>query len=268
MRSVICHFFNEAYLLPWWLKHHVPLFDYGVMIDHGSSDNSVELIRLHAPHWRIVHTRLVDFNAFLNDLEVMRFEQELPGWKIALNATEFLVSVNSLRKVEEWCEQNNLDGFACSGFVAVDLEPDILPTHDQSLLVQKPWAIDDNKTLERVDRINRGLTDTPERNRFYHRDQVGMHFPGRHRSHHPASRRRRPDVMVIHFGYSPWNDSALARKIQIQQRLNSKDLARGWGIQHLRGEKEWNAEYEKVKPLAEDLRNHPLASRSNVFGAV
>ncbi|MCA3390648.1 MAG: glycosyltransferase family 2 protein, partial [Roseomonas sp.] len=40
MRSVICHFFNEAYLLPWWLKHHVPIFDHGVMIDHGSTDGS------------------------------------------------------------------------------------------------------------------------------------------------------------------------------------------------------------------------------------
>ena len=29
-RVVISHFFNEAYLLPWWLKHHREMFDHGV----------------------------------------------------------------------------------------------------------------------------------------------------------------------------------------------------------------------------------------------
>ena len=32
-RVVISHFFNEAYLLPWWLKHHREIFDHGVLID-------------------------------------------------------------------------------------------------------------------------------------------------------------------------------------------------------------------------------------------
>ena len=75
MRTVICHFFNEAYLLPWWLPHHIPMFDHGIMIDHGSTDESVEIVQRLAPHWRIVRSRLTMFDAFLTDQEVMSYEQ-------------------------------------------------------------------------------------------------------------------------------------------------------------------------------------------------
>jgi hypothetical protein len=265
MRTVICHFFNEAYLLPWWLKHHVPLFDYGVMIDHGSSDGSADLVRQFAPHWRLVHTRLTKFSAYLNDLEVMNFEQEIPGWKIALNVTEFIISAAPLVQIENYFTQKGMDGFSCSGFIAVDLEPNRPPNYDEPLLLQKPWAIDDNKIRLSQERLEAGLTSVPERNRFYHKDQVGMYFPGRHLSHHPASRRRNANVIIVHFRYSPWNSEFLARKLQILGKVDAKDLARGWGVQHLKDKSELDAEYERVKPLAEDLRKHELASRSDVF---
>jgi hypothetical protein len=31
MRLVVSHFFNESYLMPWWLKHHRETFDHGVI---------------------------------------------------------------------------------------------------------------------------------------------------------------------------------------------------------------------------------------------
>jgi len=265
MRSVICHFFNEAYLLPWWLKHHLPIFDHGVMIDHGSTDGSADIIRQYAPDWRLVHTRLMNFNVALNDLEVMRSEEELPGWKIALNITEFLVNASPLPDIEKYCLKHNLDGFACSGFVAVDLKPEQLPRQEESLLLQKPWAIDDNKITEAQQRLEAGLTSIPERNRFYHRDHVGMCLPGRHRSFHPASTRRNPNVLVVHFRYSPWNAHLLQRKLQILNRMDPKDLARGWGAQHASKADQLERERQNVIPLTEDLREHPIASRSEAF---
>ena len=265
MRSVICHFFNEAYLLPWWLKHHLPIFDHGVMIDHGSTDGSADIIRQYAPHWRLVHTRLMKFNVTLNDLEVMRYEEELPGWKIALNVTEFLVNASPLPDIENYCVERKIDGFACSGFVAVDLKPEQLPRQEESLLLQKPWAIDDNKITGAQKRLEAGLTSIPERNRFYHRDHVGMYLPGRHRSFHPASTRRNPNVLVVHFRYSPWNAQLLQRKLQILDRVDPKDLARGWGAQHASKADQLERERQNVIPLAEDLREHPIASRSVTF---
>ena len=45
MKSIISHFYNEEYLLPWWLNHHKKYFDYGLMIDYNSPDISVEVIK-------------------------------------------------------------------------------------------------------------------------------------------------------------------------------------------------------------------------------
>ena len=48
-RTVISHFYNEEYLLPWWLMHHTKIFDHGILINRGSTDRSVEICKLFAP---------------------------------------------------------------------------------------------------------------------------------------------------------------------------------------------------------------------------
>ena len=144
-------------------------------------------------------------------------------------------------------------------------QPEQLPRQEVSLLLQKPWAIDDNKIAGAQKRLEAGLTSIPERNRFYHRDHVGMYLPGRHRSFHPASTRRNPNVLVVHFRYSPWNAQLLQRKLQILDRVDPKDLARGWGVQHASKADQLERERQNVIPLAEDLREHPIASRSEAF---
>ena len=42
-------FYNEEYLLPWWLMHHTKIFDHGILINRGSTDRSVEICKLLAP---------------------------------------------------------------------------------------------------------------------------------------------------------------------------------------------------------------------------
>ena len=44
-KTVLCHFYNEEWILPFWLKHHREIFDHGIMIDYNSTDRSVEIIR-------------------------------------------------------------------------------------------------------------------------------------------------------------------------------------------------------------------------------
>ena len=89
---LISHFFNEEFLLPHWIQHHVKMFDHGVMINYGSTDRSVKIIKELAPHWEIRQTRNQFFDAPLVDQEVMSIEREFRCcWKMALNTTEFLV---------------------------------------------------------------------------------------------------------------------------------------------------------------------------------
>lgn len=254
------HFHNEAYLLPWWLKHHLPLFDHGVLIDHGSTDESCDIIRQYAPHWRLVRSSLTTFDAFMTDFEVMSHEQHLPGWKIALNVTEFLMPAADLGLVEQYALTQGRMGFACTGITCVDLEPSSLPSHDQPLLLQKPWGYDENP----IDAETRAAAGMPPpgvtRNRFYHCLPIGKYAPGRHMSHHPDSYFRLLDVMVFHLLYSPWNDNFVRRKMQIGSRIDPKDAELGLGLQHLRPAEELQGYYEKAKTLASDMREHSKAA--------
>jgi len=257
MRTVISHFYNEAYMLPWWLKHHVPQFDHGVMIDHGSTDESIEIIRKMAPHWRIVRSRLTAFDAFLTDFEVQNYEQELPGWKIALNVTEFLISTVPLATIERFLVENNKTGCAATGYICVDNDPLVSPSYELPLLLQKHWGFNDNDLLDPQERKARGFTDMLYRNRFYHSNPVGMYQPGRHRSFHPDSAFRLEDLAVLHFGYAPWNEHLKKRKLQIKSKVPKSDIDRGWGHQHFRTEADFDAEYAKVLESATDLTKHP-----------
>ena len=133
MRSVICHFFNEAYLLPWWLKHHLALFDHGVMIDHGSTDASPDIVREMAPHWSLVRSRLTYFDVYLTDFEVMGFEQGLPGWKMAVNVTEFVMPAVPMNTIELRLTEMGRVGCAASGMLVVDHQPEVPPTTRLSL---------------------------------------------------------------------------------------------------------------------------------------
>ena len=73
MRTVITHFYNEEYLLPWWLNHHKKYFDHGIMIDYGSTDKSVEIIKEICPNWEIHNTKYEYFYAPWIEHEILEY---------------------------------------------------------------------------------------------------------------------------------------------------------------------------------------------------
>jgi hypothetical protein len=261
VRSVICHFFNEAYLLPWWLKHHRSLFDHGVMIDHGSTDASADIVRELAPHWRLVRSRLTQFSAYLTDLEVMGYEQELPGWKIALNVTEFLMPTVGLDFVQSELKRMGRMGCVASGVIIVDHQPDFIPTGKLSLPEQKHWGLDDNAELQPQLRLEMQF-EQPMRNRFFHSSEVGMYLPGRHLSYHPDSRFRLVDLMIFYFGYAPWNQEMIHRRLQIKAKLDPLSVQRGLVSHHLLTTEELQRGYELVRSRATNLMEHPHAGQA------
>ena len=91
MKTVICHFYNESYLLPFWLKHHKKIFDNGIMINYQSTDDSVKIINEICPDWKIIDTKNDFFGAEAIDREVESIESSIDGWKICLNITEFIL---------------------------------------------------------------------------------------------------------------------------------------------------------------------------------
>jgi hypothetical protein len=92
MKTILCHFFNEEYLLPWWLNHHKQFFDHGIMINYASTDNSVDIIKKICPTWEIINSRNTIFAGSLIDNEVYDIENaKVKDWRICLNVTEFLL---------------------------------------------------------------------------------------------------------------------------------------------------------------------------------
>lgn len=260
MRTVITHFFNEEYLLPYWLKHHVGLFDHGVLIDHGSTDNSIDICRQLAPHWRIVRSRLTQFDAYLTDLEVMNYEIELPGWKIALNVTEFLLNPYPMDEVEKSLSAQGLVGVSCTGLLMVDDNPGSVLDPHTPLALQKHWAIDDNALTDIAVRQLIGLDKKCFRNRFYHSLPAGMYLPGRHVTLHPHSGVRLQDLFILYFGYAPWNEEIMARKLQIAQKIPASDIELKFGLNHLKSREEWEADFLlKAQYATTDLTKNRFA---------
>jgi hypothetical protein len=260
MRTLISHFFNEEYLLPWWVNHHKTLFERGILIDHGSTDGSVEVVKKLAPHWQIVRSKLSRFDVFLTDMEVMEYERSIgAGWKIVLNTTEFLMPALQLDEIEKNLISRNNKGCATTGYIMVDQQPDLEPSQGLALTTQKPFGFNETYFLNPKKRLYLGLPNVLSRCRFYHSLPVGMYKPGRHSSWHPSSEKIAPQLMVFHYGFCPWNKTYIARKLQIARKLGYNDKEMGWGSQHLKNENVLAGEYGRLKKVALDLNTEQAA---------
>jgi hypothetical protein len=240
---VICHYYNEQYLLAWWLRHHYKLFDHGVMIDYGSTDQSNELIRNLAPNWEIRKSRNKEFDFEGCDQEVMEIEREFGGWKTVLNTTEFLY----LRNKNDFLDDINKRGdsiFRANGIIMAD-PPDYYqtePVPELSLTTQRFHGY-----LEK-EKHNHAFRD-----RFIHKYPDGDYYLGRHNSYHPNAMHH-PDAYVLWFGFSPWNESMINRKLFIQTRIPKHYKEMGLGYQHFVDRNKLKTMYQGHAVHAEDLR--------------
>lgn len=208
MFTVVCHFYNEEYLLPWWLEHHRKIFDHGIMIDYHSTDRSCELIREYCPSWSIVKTRNPYFESSTIDQEVMDYERDLQGWRVALNVPEFLYgNVGQLNHTE-------LDQVFVGNYVFIDPAMGAEPLPNQPLHTQASWghyqAGDGCHTLNLSSRCSRSI----------HRKPV-KYTPGRHWGGKSATF---DDLAIFYYGYAFLNSQVLERKLQIRSKMDPEEL--------------------------------------------
>jgi len=235
MSTVLCHFYNEEYLLPWWLNHHKNLFEDGIMVNRGSTDRSVEIIREIVPHWKIIDSFSNSFDSALCDLEMSWLEKDLKGWKIVLNVTEFLALTNgvTLKNIEQaFDELGKYRGIFFSGYIMVDNDPLTLPVYDTPLINQKYFGLSEMLLSPKIaDQLK--YAPLPQRARLYHCASIGNYTPGRHGSHLPDTVRAQEGASILWYGFSPWNEMAIKRKLQIKNTMSEGDIKVNWGIQHL-----------------------------------
>ena len=223
--TVLSGIYNEEYLLPFWLEHHRKIFDHGIIIDWHSTDRSLEIVREMCPTWEIRTTVNATFGADEIDQELMSIERELSGYKMVLNTTEFLISAQPIRELIA----NALDrNYSIQGLGA--LSPDV-GTYPATL----------QEMMSRVETVN--TTRRMYRSLFSYPD--GKYGLGRHYPSHPVT----ADIpaYVLWFGFYPWNEKAIARKLQISDRIPPHDRVRGYSYHH-----QWDKdEQERQKAIWE-----------------
>jgi hypothetical protein len=242
--TLISHFWNEEFLLPYWLRHHLPLFDHGVLLDYASTDRSVEIIRELAPHWEIRPSANEWFDARDADAEVMAVEREFSGWKMVLNTTEFLLCDdlgNFLARLEK--ERPEVMGIWPFDLGVIDT-----PEESGQAVTHQPLH------LQRF----HGVHHRGDRSRLLHRHPDGRYDTGRHTT--PLVKKvLEEQLFVLWFGWSPMYHIR-GRKLQIQKRIPSRDRAAGLGKQHLLNHLELEAAYQRAAAracnLLETHRNH------------
>lgn len=238
--TLISHFYNEELLLPFWLDHHLRMFDHGILINYKSTDASLSIIRKMAPRWEVRNSENEHFDAFKCDNEVMKIEGKIDGWKIALNTTEFIVNRNlhkSLAETEDVFP--GIIGFTTGAAIVVDRPEDVgKPLTSEPLIFQRHY----------------GWHDPPacgSRHRFIHRAKHGFYSLGRHHTQH-TDVYYNPDIYTCWYGWCPY-PQVKKRKLQIQTKIPPYHRGSGIGKEHEIDEPELDRVFDINSKLAVDL---------------
>lgn len=256
MNTIITHFYNEEYLLPWWIKHHKNLFDNGIMINYASTDRSVEICKDLCPsNWKIVDSRNEFFEADAVDSEVKDYEATVKGYKMALNTTEFLFTPKSIDDLAKEHGSKNEFSIKTYGVCMVDNFPDELPSYDKHLFEQKYHGmIRDYQAYDMNHGMKENHYDTLFGRVLHNHVNAFPYVSGRHNKGSISV----GDVFTLKYKFSPWNEFTKKRIQQFAPKIPKSDIDQTRGIQHLRSEQEYLDEYTGLMQYVKDLKEDEL----------
>jgi len=247
-KTLLCHFYNEQWMLPWFLNHHKEIFDHGIMIDYHSTDHSRDIIKEICPSWDIVTSRNPDFQADNIDTEVSDIEKSIEGWRICLNVTEQLIGDYSILDDDPSPKQ-----WLVPSIVMFDTEhKERTPNPDFALYEQYKYGFSfrdgDQQFLERR---ARSIHNVPYQ--YPTQPTRECMAPGRHFNGYNTDK-----LVTLYWGWAPFDNGQLDRKLQIQTQIPLIDRQRGWGFHHItnketlihRLENEW---IPRARDLTKDL---------------
>lgn len=250
MKIVVLSTDNESYMLQWWFPHTAKKFDFGVIVDFNNDnpdDPTYELYKKHVPHWRYLKIKQHEVNNFVWDVIINKIEndvqQEFPGsWITTLNATEFLIgNLNVL---------DNRDA---------RVKPVLIPCHLMNDKVENEF-VEPDPNIPLLEQRHHGVhyaNDMPHPHaghsfkvfneqkpenvilntrwmRSIHNYPidylatsyygVGRHFWNMNFVIH--------DLAICHMNLSPYTETFIYRKMNIQRRLTENDRQADRGIHH------------------------------------
>jgi hypothetical protein len=252
--NVVINTYNEEFILPYWLEHHVSLFDHGIVLDYKSSDSTLDIIKHYAPHWTVVTAKNYQwFDAEINDKEIMDCEEKLSGWKVCLNTTEFIFTHNFREKIKE-LERKKIKEARFFGYQIND-----------TIEEKENKTFDKNKNI-----ILQRFNGKPDifRHRIIHKNKNGGYYVGRH--YDVPILRKNPHVKnyskdfipiadglyLLWYRFAPFYEQ-ISRKIQISPRIPLSDIKKGYAWNHInldleKIEERWKKEISLCKNILED----------------
>lgn len=216
---IISSFYNEEYLLPWWLKHHGEIFEHGILFDYFSTDRSVGIINRLCPTWEVRKTRNKNYDFANNDAEFMEAEREVKDYKIVLTTTEFLVG----------------------HIPQLSSEPTAYRIPFIRMVDNKPWKKPD-AFVPLVEQKNFGYIDR-SKHRFLHNYPDGQYGVGRHKTN---LKTKNIGAWIFKYVFSPWNEKFIKRRLQIKTQMSPRDKPSGRGWHHTWDRNRLEKEYQKA----------------------
>jgi hypothetical protein len=226
--TVISHIYNEEYLLPFWLEHHSTIFDHGIIIDYCSNDSSIEIIKRFCPTWEIVKTKNLNpdgtpnFQANLIDIEVSDIEQNVNGFRIVLNTTEFLFLTKSKNDLINSLSEKLY--YFITSYTALSDKVNFYPKNTTDF-------------FKNINLISKNYRPGATPYRTLHSDRTIKYELGRHGIFNGTNETRILDnfnnFFILWFGYYPFNEAIFKRKLQIQNNIPISDINKRFGHQHI-----------------------------------
>jgi hypothetical protein len=91
MTTLISHIYNEEFLLPFFIAQHYKKFEQGIILDYGSTDGSLRILKELAPNWSIIDCSEEEFDALKLDALIHSIEEKISGVCLVLTTTEFFI---------------------------------------------------------------------------------------------------------------------------------------------------------------------------------
>jgi hypothetical protein len=283
MKIVLLSTFKEEYMLQWWLPHHAKKFDFGVIADFNYNENdgdkTYELFKKYVPNWAYAKVMKPEvsnreWDIILQNIENDIYRQFPNSWVTCLNPTEFLIG--DLSTIDS-CEPNSNVLIPCHLMIDQPSDEGVEPDVNLPLLQQRTHGIhytndfphpfegktsqkfyEDEKRLaaegvqlrDKVVHNIRWMRSIHNYNLNYLSDShfgVGRHFWD--------ANNYSKDLAICHMNLSPYTDTFINRKLNVQTRLTQEDHMTQRGIHH-RVDREKLTDIKKFyDPLVIDLKD-------------
>jgi len=255
---LVTHLWNDALLLPFWLKHHRHLFDHGVVIYYESSDSTREILEKEVPEWDVVEPWSKELISPDLDRQVQAIEAEdrFKGWwKMCLTVTEYAFTPNLKASLVPYVTENPAGiGFYASGWGLVDT-----PTQrsegldlDIPILLQRQYGFEMLKTTHPFHR-NGGR-------RFIHRGERGNYSVGRHYTYVEGTEDH-GCLRLVRLFYVPFDEAGIQRKLRMKENVSKYDVEHRHSAQHFMSRDEMEADYRRLLGVSQWLARDPHYDR-------